>query len=64
MSTEIKTSVLIFLLRAIFVDAHAGLSFAETKKPAFGGLSVCRKKPAAQAFFVSVHKIMRYRKGR
>lgn len=30
--------VLIFLLRANFVDAHAGLSFAETKKPAFGGL--------------------------
>lgn len=30
--------VLIFLLRATFVDAHAGLSFAETKKPAFGGL--------------------------
>lgn len=38
MSTEIKTSVLIFLLRANFVDAHAGLSFAEAKKPAEGGL--------------------------
>lgn len=38
MSTEIKTSVLIFLLRANFVDAHAGLPFAETKKPAEGGL--------------------------
>ena len=31
MSTEIKTSVLIFLLRANFVDAHAGLHFAEIK---------------------------------